>query len=786
MRNGLTVALALLTLVALSLTAIAAPTPGQITSKRIDQVPQKLTVPASVQPSPMIRTSFFSGQFLAPSTSMENALRGPNQGGEDISTATPIPSMPYTDSGTTAGYADDYDEACTQVSTAPDVVYTYSTHGDMEWITLSLCQSSYFTKMFVYKTDETNMVACNQFSTECSNPRSYIDSLILDSLSTYYIVIDGYQSYSGDYILEATGGIYIPPDPVPEASQHPALGDNGQGELVLAFDFIHDGDTATYWQGSADDGATFSNAVAWMGYFQEPTVDFWGGDSLFFGTMYEVGQGTTNLLEITSPSDPGAGYSLTYWDWGSYGWSDNIAVDIACDDGKAAWEYGVFGGVYSTTYTTPSIIAGPFISYQTDETGQGTISWYSDLDGCESVTNDIDPISGFAYNVYDRFNDSLNTWELFVRWDNWFDWDDTVNAGGYTHSVDSSVHARWPSVAAYDSSILIVTETYSDADPNRDIICWHQHDGHIDNFTTTVVAAAVDDETHPEIAHVNGETFIVTYHRNDSLFSIVTTDAGNTWDPEEYVAGDPVEGGEYVYDEKRFSTISDFGRKAAWEYQMFDDPDSAILIHFGELVAPQDTDEDGVPDDNDNCPLTYNPGQEDLDADGLGDACDNCPAYGNPLQEDTDADGVGDSCDNCYLVDNPGQEDGDGDGVGDDCDNCLTEPNPSQDDADSDGFGDACDNCPDVANPDQIDSNGDGVGDACCCVDIRGNVNDSPGQEINIEDLLYLVTYMFNSGPEPPCFDEADMAVNGEINIDDLVFLVTYMFSSGPPPPDCP
>ena len=46
---------------------------------------------------------------------------------------------------------------------------------------------------------------------------------------------------------------------------------------------------------------------------------------------------------------------------------------------------------------------------------------------------------------------------------------------------------------------------------------------------------------------------------------------------------------------------------------------------------------------------------------------------------------------------------------------------------------------------------------------------------------------MFVSGPEPPCFDEADINGDGEPNLDisDLVHLVDYMFTSGPPPADC-
>ena len=218
---------------------------------------------------------------------------------------------------------------------------------------------------------------------------------------------------------------------------------------------------------------------------------------------------------------------------------------------------------------------------------------------------------------------------------------------------------------------------------------------------------------------------------------------------------------------------SDFSSGEVVTFKIYDCADLAgnkvttTTITFRTVVV--DTDNDGVLDNADNCPLNANSNQIDTDLDGLGDACDqsfdldtdrdgitddidNCPVTPNTDQADVDQDGTGDVCDddldgdtvlnavdNCPVIPNTNQADLDwmvsvmpvttmstAIRVLNTTDNCPLLPNTDQADLDSDTLGDVCDsdldgdgilnqddNCPLVPNADQKDTDQDSAGDAC-------------------------------------------------------------------------
>jgi len=243
---------------------------------------------------------------------------------------------------------------------------------------------------------------------------------------------------------------------------------------------------------------------------------------------------------------------------------------------------------------------------------------------------------------------------------------------------------------------------------------------------------------------------------------------------------------------------------------------------FKVTFTSVDSDGDGVPDANDNCPAVYNPGQQNTDSacipnganiaydcranphkDALGDACDSDddndwmldtgtnPYLGipgenvgcgsgptNALNPDTDGDRVLDGGE-CLLGSNPKNAgskpnprppgDGDADGLPPSVEYLFGSSSSNSDsDGDGPGINDGLEVKGWATSPISVDTDGDSGGNDGCkddkqIVDVNGD------GYANLLDLVAVATISLTAGPfDPVSKREADINRDGVNNISDV------------------
>ncbi len=364
-----------------------------------------------------------------------------------------------------------------------------------------------------------------------------------------------------------------------------------------------------------------------------------------------------------------------------------------------------------------------------------------------------------------------------------------------------------------------------------------------DGSVTTLVASGVsyldgimqDNRGNTYVSSYSGSGYLIrfdsTFSERDTMASGLNQPTGPCYNTRDHIMAV----GDYSGDSVTFIIDPDGDPDGD---SVLSSLDNCFLVYNPEQ---EDSDQDVFGDSCDNCIDTPNPDQGDANGDGVGDYCDpdadsdgilneddNCWLVQNPDQINSDTDNLGDECDNCNFVYNSYQYDEDGDGVGDACEDeglyiqcCLDMPRPYLNHAYYYQLW-AVGGIPPFAwdrmsgqMPVGLTLNSDGVISGTPTYEatsvfrlvvedqdetkdymwITMDVQELPpppyicgdadgSEDVDIDDVVSLINYIFASGPEPDPMEAGDADCSGGVDIDDVVYLIGYIFSGGNEPCD--
>ena len=161
--------------------------------------------------------------------------------GEDCSNPIVVNSLPYVASGNTNNANDDYFASCPDYGNqggANDIVYQFTNGANDRYIDISLCENitNYDCQLYIFENNcNGNPVGCQEDG--CQSPNysaaynSKITAQLLVANTTYFIVVDGYSTFSnGDYQLNINESVGLN---APDSTNIPLIMINTNNQLIV-------------------------------------------------------------------------------------------------------------------------------------------------------------------------------------------------------------------------------------------------------------------------------------------------------------------------------------------------------------------------------------------------------------------------------------------------------------------------------------------------------------------------------------------------------------------------
>ena len=311
---------------------------------------------------------------------MSNSAR---QGGDTFADAVAI-TLPFNGSGSTMGYANDYgpfDDNTYLVcdwgtsgiwGLANDVVYKLTLLEPMH-IEVNLDGSDYDTALGVYDSSNTALVLAND---DYNGVQSYLECDLPPG--TYYIVVDGYSTSEGNYVIAVQE--FFPPEEF--AHIHVSHEEALPGENVSVIVNIHaDGYmlgagsfTGEYYQGNPGPSPEFGELVLTR---EDDVIDFWWGDNPPDPSM------ESEYFQVRWTGDVYANEEGTY---NFRTWSDDgVRLMVDGDTLIDAWYEGA--GDVNADVNLNQGLHEVVLEYYENEGGAGVTFWWIRTEGFQDLVH---------------------------------------------------------------------------------------------------------------------------------------------------------------------------------------------------------------------------------------------------------------------------------------------------------------------------------------------------------------------------------------------------------------